>query len=359
MTEDFNRSYRRLAEAAQEVATEKNRRKRSGFADSKYVEKIGRNPRILLQGTSSELRKEFQDDIAIKALPSFIKTLAGSTDADARHVLNIGNFLHAHRTELKNKDGIPNQPLSAEDRPLMDLACAIIENSFYRGDFLGLSTEQSASLAFTVSVVAKIFEYPESSKGLKGFDTEKLRKFITAVHTFEHQSLFPTTMANAFRASEINGKRKSLYAANPDVPMPIEKTRDLRRTEGYFVEGEERIMRLMGNQNILPYIFKDVLIVRNRIEAGKNGKKQAEIERDLAMRRFPPDWEESIKENRARGIRNLGAHLMLPSNQKTDTEASDINRYANLHFFPDSIPFAVWALRYLRSQAKMKNSPTE
>lgn len=338
----FNRPYRRFAEAAQEVATDKNRRKRSGFANPEYVEKVGRSPDILRKTGS----KEFQDQVSPEALVSFLEALGGSKNADARHVLNIGNFLHDHRTELEKKDKPPNQPLSPEDRRLMDLACVLIEDSFYRGDFLKLSREQSASLAFTVNVVAKIFQQPKSCAGLKGFDTEKLHQFIDAVHNFEHQSLFPSAIASAFLEQRNNLKEKSFHSVSSSVAMSAQKNSDPGRADDLFASGERRAIQSTQGQYVLPYIFKYVLAVRDRIEFCTREENSAQIEEGLVTGFLPSDWKKTEKEG-------LIEHFMLPQDEEISANPrSPLKKYAALHLISMDIPFIVWVLRYFRSLKK-------
>ena len=124
--------------------------------------------------------------------------------------------------------------LSDSDRRLTDLACGLIEDAFYRGNLLGMPKEQAASVAFTVNVMAKIFESNATGGVLKGFNREKLTHFADAVHAYEQETLFPaieeSAKGNTPRENWLEASQKKIDATRTRA----DALRPQDAWEGYF-----------------------------------------------------------------------------------------------------------------------------
>lgn len=199
-----NEQYRHFAKAAKQEGLDSDVRKLAAL-DSNY----------LLEGTSEGLRSE----VSATALTSFFRTLEGDSTANDKDVLAIGNFLYAHRADKGE-----GRSLEESDKKIMNLGCALVENSFYNGTLLGLSQEQGAATAFTVNVLAKIFENPATAEGLNGFNTSKLSAFVEAVHAFEQRSLFPDVNAG-------EGGQTACGAAIDEIQKEIKEKARLANAE--------------------------------------------------------------------------------------------------------------------------------
>lgn len=303
----FKRQYRRFAEAAKRsgvIPSIEDRRSAFKGADS------------LLFGKSEELKQDISPD----ALKLFFNVLQGHHNAGHQPILKIANFLYNHRPPQETASGEKAMPLSPEDRPLANLACALIEDAFYRGNLLNMPKEHGAVLAFTVNVLAKILEKSPASEGLNGFDRQRLRRFIEEVTAFESQC-----HQRAVRRDEDAQKENHLHA--------------------YFLSGARRGNNLLKEKNTAAYLIKNVLMADNRIGSIKDKHKREDEENNLRALRFGSEDTLSQFPNR------VLTYSMLTHGRPTPFKSERGSNYVNLHFFPEDIPFAVWALRYLRSQA--------
>ncbi|OGG69305.1 hypothetical protein A3F27_01425 [Candidatus Kaiserbacteria bacterium RIFCSPHIGHO2_12_FULL_53_13] len=311
MTEKFDKKYRRFAEAA----------KGTNSVTSKSDRKLIReNPDFLLFGRSDRLKKE----VPRGAFASFFRVLQGDHNIDPRTVLKIGNFLYGHRPDKRNEENEKNPPLSPEDRPLMDLACTLVEDAFYSGDLLDLPKEHGAALAFTVNVIAKILEQRSSGAELAGFDRQKFRHFLNAVIEFE----------------------KRYY----DRVIQREEDRNEEgRLHRLFLAGAQRAGTFSTEKYTLAYWIKNVLMVDNRLGSIPERERRAEEEDNLRAKYFKEpgvlsgEWPED---------RTL-MYSML-THRITDSMPQGESNYAGFHFLEEDIPLAVWTLRYLRSKKRQK-----
>jgi len=167
--------YRAFVSAAKETGLSREERKA-----------VGKNPAEILEGTS-EVVKEYIDPQAIE---SFFSALQGKkTNGDK--LVGIGNFLYKFRPE-SGPDRVHLNELNKKDLLLIDLACKLIENAFYDGKlFTNFKEGETAPLAFTINVLAKVLDRRDSSTYLKGFDNKKAQKFLSSVKQFEENSIFP------------------------------------------------------------------------------------------------------------------------------------------------------------------------
>ena len=318
MTEKFNRGYRRFAEAARDAAKDRNRKDKSGFANPTYRESIGEDPDILWESASKELK----ESISVDALLSFLKMCSGDRVAGIQDIFRVGHFLHNHRTEIKDREGRPNPPLSPEDRRLMNLACKLIENAFYRGDFLRLPAKQCVALVFVVNTIAKIFEQDKSKVGLQGFDRERLKGFFDAVGVFENERMRALT------------------------PQPAPRERGRKRD--IFNKGLTRAIRFLGLEYLLPYYIKNVLIIDNYLSAIPDEEQRRVAEEDLSSAR--------LGNLKSRGLKpgdKLPVYSMLSKQEGSRTRDSANIR---LHFLPEDIPFCVSVRRYLQFKTSMRGA---
>jgi hypothetical protein len=141
-------------------------------------------------------------------------------------LLEIANFLYNYRPD-KITDTAEKKALHEKDRELIDLACVLLENSFYEGSLLELPQEQAAVVAFMVNVLAKIFEQSKDAQ-LRGFSKEKLADFISGVHDYEQEVIFHD-----------KAKKGQLGSVREDVVS------DLNKELGYHLVQAEQANREM------------------------------------------------------------------------------------------------------------------
>lgn len=314
MTEKFNKSklYRQFVEAAK-------RRDSIPLKDDR--KSAARDPDFLLHRGSERLRQA----VPLGVFASFFKVLQGDHKIDPRALLKIGNFLYGHRSDRKNTEGEKNPPLSSEDRPLVNLACALIEDAFYRGNLLGLPKEHGASFAFTINVIAKILERESRNATLTGFNRQKLGRFLNAVIEFEKRFHDRVIQSEGNRSEE-------------------------NRLHHYFLTGARRGDTFLKEKYTSAYLIKNALIVDNRLSSISERERRAEEEDNLRNKYFKDiDASNGLSQNRTL------MYSML-THKITEFMPSNGSSYADLHFLEEDIPFAVWALRYLRSLKKSRRN---
>lgn len=317
MSENFNNNYRIFAEAAKSISSREKIRQGKGLGGKSFRKESFKDPNALRDNTSSEFKKYITKD----SMVDFFKALSGTKYVNARRLRSIASFLYEHRTTVI-EGGKSNLPLSENDRQLMNLACSLLENSLYRGDLLGLPDEQGASLAFTANVISKYFENNNSKEGLKGFDDGKLLGFLDEVRDFARQSCS--------------------LARNPS-----EQRQKTKRLE-HVINGREHFIRLMRNGSSVVYLIKNVLMLDNFIRS-QGAKKVAAVEEDLC--------DMKIGGEKARIGSRPSYHMLTHRREAAGKEGH--SNYANLHYYPENLPFVVWVIRYLRfkksvSDAKQK-----
>lgn len=190
----LSKEYRNFASAAKEAGFNKTERKL-----------IGSDSDSLLEGVS----EKFRDSLTVDMFVSFFSALQKDDLADAKQVLAIGNFLYEFRPDQRKYVVEKKHPLDAlteKELRLVSLACKLVENAFYQGKLLNLPSEQAASLAFTVNVLAKILEDNSANEKLNSFSQKKLCEFIEGVAHYEQQKLSPEAVGE----QAVEGQRKKI-----------------------------------------------------------------------------------------------------------------------------------------------------
>ncbi|MDD5750707.1 MAG: hypothetical protein PHU56_03645 [Candidatus Pacebacteria bacterium] len=179
MKPEFSRNYRDFSSAAKEA----------GFNDVDERKLAALDPDLLLEGTSETLRKRLTGEMLV----NFFKLLQQDTSADDKQILAIGNLLYGFRSGKEHilREARSLDDLTEKELRLLGLACGLIENAFYKGNLLNLPDKQAAALAFTINVLAKIFEEYPANERRKGFNEEKLSEFIERVGVYRKEMLAP------------------------------------------------------------------------------------------------------------------------------------------------------------------------
>lgn len=233
MKEGFLDDYRKFRKAAKETGFDEDERKM-----------IAADPSFALDEASEFSRDKLSPEILV----SFFRVITKGQDVNNQHLIDLGNFLYNFRPEIEQP-----RALEAKDVRLINLGCALLENSFYSGQLLDLSRESSAALAFISNVLAKVFEGDNLPEGLVGFREEKLADFISQVRAYEESSLFPNGPDPERQASARRLAIEDLDQKILDILGRARKTLVETNWEDYFYyESSDRLMKdydLLAAQN--------------------------------------------------------------------------------------------------------------
>ncbi len=235
MSEKFSSEYRSFASAAKEAGFDKDERKLSGL-----------EPSLVLEGASDSLKTKITPEV----IGSFFRTLEGEEKVPSRDILEIGNYLYTFRGHAE--DAARLESLSEKDVQLINLGCTLLENAFYKGKLLTLEGAEAAPLAFSVNVLAKIFERPQATTILKGFSAEKFDSFISKVHDYEQKTLFPD--------------------AKVDDPRPFIE-QEMEKNKREITELLDNVKRIEKETNWDDYFRNETKEIKKAIETLKKANK--------------------------------------------------------------------------------------
>jgi len=311
-----SKEYKQFATAA----------KRAGFSLNER-QRIASNDQTILEGASKFIT-EGEDSVDAAQLRTFLNILGGNRTQDPNASFAVGNVLYRYRSKRQGENIKEAIPIQEQDRKFVNLAFALIEDAFYSGTLLDLPKEQGAATSFVINVLAKIIEEPKNGKLVIGFDQTKAENFTSAVYDYEYTEMAP------IRVGRVRGGQS---------PWPTNLLRKLRRQNREFQSSREAVeYSITTRSSSIAYLIKTCLIVNGMITNNADNDGIARIrENELSKRRF-----RSSEIDRADAVGAFASHQFLPQDDKKIATP----KYSRQHFLTKEVPFAVWAIRYLRSR---------
>jgi hypothetical protein len=217
---------------------------------------IAEEPELLLEGVNEKFK-----DLTAEELKSFFDFLQGNKE-NHESALKIGQLLYGHRDIVKIKEETEyneyghevtkvsksveeGENLNDQDCRLINLACNLIEDSFYKGKLLDVKEEKGASMAFTVNILAKILAKNKNDERLNGFDEKKLEEFLHNVQSYERETLYAETPAAG--KLEMDGKA-AVNSINEIILRLIRSSQDLgpkiEEDKSYFYDTAKRLSEI-------------------------------------------------------------------------------------------------------------------
>ena len=309
MGEKFNPEYRRFATQA----------KKAGYSEVERKALARDSGRIVNEGG-----KRLRGDIGAGRLVSFFEFLGGNRSIEPDDIRTLADFLYAYRSnESKGKEA---RQIPDSQWRLINLGCGLLESAFYSGTLLDLPKAHGAALTHMVNVISKIAEEPKNVTNIHALDTEKAVNFVGAVSHYSDLEL--KHMAEESFALSTNEQSERLTR--------IQEMRDR------FTLSKDRVLLNIASRGRagVAYMIKASLIA-NDIASPTSHTEKKRLKREHRMMGgfIPGDIERREKGTPA--YRYFG---------------DDKRAYTKQHFVPIEMPFATWALRYLRQNTATRTN---
>ncbi|MFA6190530.1 MAG: hypothetical protein WC711_03455 [Candidatus Staskawiczbacteria bacterium] len=185
-------------------------------------------------------------------------------------------------------------------------------------------------------------EIKQKFEGSRIKETNKYKSFNEAVKLDSLKKLPGIAEALMAVVGELQGPLRE-YVECYQKAIEISNRRiDGIKQDEIFINGEQRLLeQLEQKRSAVAYLIKSCLIVDDRINKHSEdyrAKKEADLVRGVGLREgmFNIDLRQVVNDE----VHEFSGYFDKP--------------FAKLHFKPDDIPFAVWAIRYLRSLNEKK-----